>query len=152
MKPLQKFVIVLSLFLILPSLQAAELGRKEYALLIEDILPQHSREQLIRMVGNSEKFRPDEVKYAKEQIEKAKVAVRKLRAIIKVGNSILDYPGLLSRGFIRYENLDDSGYYTLIISAADEGRLGVADPTGFDIQFNDLGHIIAIKNPQVKGN
>lgn len=147
MKPLPKFLTLLGMLLLLPSIQAEELGRNELALLIEGVMPPHSREQAVRVIYNPGEFTPDEVKHARERIKKAKVAVNKLHATIKVGKSIFDYPGLLARGFLRYQNMDNYRYYILSVSAADEGRVGVTDPNGFVVHFDDLGRIIAIKNP-----
>lgn len=151
MKAVLRFIVVSSIP-ILSFAQASDSKNDEIAPLLGDIMPPVSLRETVEIIREPGKFSQKQITFAQERVEKAKLAVRKLRPMIKVGNGILDYPGLLTRGEITYVKLDDKGRYSLNISAGKEGHLGVADPNGFVVVFDDRGLIIAVSDPMTEAN
>ncbi len=86
-----------------------------------------------------------ELKRAKESLEQVKEAVPKLRKLIKVGHSVFEYPGLLSRGRISHSELTRESLYTQYIGVYLRSSEG-SEPYDFEITFNSKGIIQSVKS------
>ena len=87
----------------------AAASESDVAKLIAELPPQHvlseARAMLVPADGMEDsdtKATASQLAAAKKVIEKAKEIIPKLWKLIKVGSAISDYPGLLGRGDIRY--------------------------------------------------
>ena len=80
---------------------------------------------------------------AKNDIQKAKLIIPQLKGIIKVGKSIFNYPGLITKGRISYDS--DTEEYRLYIGVYlldHEGK----EPYDLNIVFASNGIIKSVKN------
>ncbi|QQS06933.1 MAG: hypothetical protein IPK50_08555 [Fibrobacterota bacterium] len=85
----------------------------------------------------------EDLEQAAEGMENLKSAIPKLRKLLIVGSSIFDYPGLLSRGLISYDESGDT--YRMYIGAYFRDHEG-SGPYDFQIFFDRLGKITAVKS------
>lgn len=145
----RKFSIILSLWVLITATQAAEPEHEAVARLIENIMPPHSAELAVGVIAHPEKFGLEEVTRAQIQIDKAKEATVKLRAMIKVGTNVFDYPGILSRGFITYQRTGGKGYYNLAISRVGGIR---SKPYGFELSLDDHGIVTKIYDAKTEAH
>ena len=144
MKTILRLTLVLCVLLAGAFAWSADTAIEERARLVEAIMPPHLRDQMLYKIRHPGEFRAEEVAYARKLIEEAKTAAKQLRKRIRTGSGILEFPGLISRGFLRYSRADGKGNYHLEVSAAKEGRLGASDPTGFVVVFNDQGIVTVV--------
>ena len=84
-----------------------------------------------------------ELKQAMETIERAKAIVPALRKLIKPGTSVFDYPGLLARSTISYDELERKyeGYVGVYL-LPHEGR----EPYDFRVVFDAKGLILEVQD------
>jgi len=99
----------------------------------------HFKKALLKENDNlSEKGKETELKIANSYIEKIKIAVPKLRKLIKVGTSVFNYPGLLSKGYVSYhEYSKEYEIYIGVYLLTHEG----SGPYDMQIFFNQNGII-----------
>jgi hypothetical protein len=90
---------------------------------------------------------PENLERARDNVRKAKLVIPKLRKRIKEGTSVFDYPGLLSRGLISWN--EDSKDYTMYLGVAtvNEPR---TEPYAILITFNTQGVISAVRDIIIK--
>ena len=122
---------------------------KDYKIILEQIPPQTQIRMYMDLINPSKATKTPygielELKTANEHLEKMKIAIPKLRNLIKIGTSIFDYPGLLSRGFISYSEYSSDGKYRMYIGAYFRSREG-SGPYDFEILFNEKGIITNVK-------
>lgn len=118
--------------------------------LIQAISPPHYVHSNREMLLHPERTYPDEVAKAKAQQAKDMENIPKLRKLLKVGANVFDYPGLLTRGILSYDEYATNGEYELWISATYAGVEGRILPYEFRLQFTNRGVITAINDVQWK--
>jgi hypothetical protein len=84
-----------------------------------------------------------ELKLAEETLQRVRESIPKLRERIKVGKSMFDYPGLLSRGRISFEPGDSGGVYHMYIGVYLRPLEG-STPFDFEILFSSTGKILKV--------
>ena len=126
----------------------AAASESDVAKLIAELPPQHvlseARAMLVPADGMEDsdtKATASQLAAAKKVIEKAKEIIPKLRKLIKVGSAISDYPGLLGRGDIRYNERGQEIYLGVYLRGT-EG----SGPYDFKVVFDRKGTILAVEN------
>jgi hypothetical protein len=133
------------------SARGQELAPKPETLeaLIEDVNSPTMTELFYHQIKD-ETERPDVRALARATIEKAKKSVPKLRKLIRIGSSIFEYPGLMTRGHLLYNHIGSIGTYSLRISATFIGREAAVLPWEFMLEFDDRGTITKIYDIRYK--
>ena len=125
--------------------------REQMRRLLDDLPPQRALSRYQGLVKHPETARDAaELEFAREKVKLAQERIPKIRALIKPGRSIFDYPGLLAAGSIEYvflQRLPDGTYergYQLYLGVflGDE----YTQPWDFHIIFNEAGVVTAVKS------
>ena len=105
-----------------------------------DIICENEKNPFFRPMKRelTEEGKKYELEESKKNIEKAKNIVPKLKELIKTGTSVFDYPGLISKGSIRY-NIHKNEYrlYIGVYLRRCEG----SGPNDFELIFDEKGII-----------
>ncbi|MBK8803227.1 MAG: hypothetical protein IPN71_14455 [Fibrobacteres bacterium] len=124
-------------------------NRKELAGIIEQIPRQEDISHYRALISPEKKtpvltaYEKDaDLKQATEGIENLKIAIPKLRNLLIVGASVFDYPGLLSRGVISYDENGD--IYCMYVGAYFRKHEG-SGPYDFRLFFDRMGKITAVE-------
>lgn len=133
----------------LSSQEPARSGPEAFAELLERIPPQADIERykaILHLRGASLTERGIELEreQAMKVMEQVKETIPKLKSMIKVGHSVFEYPGLLSRGRISYDALDRKNPYSMYIGVYLRGHEG-SEPYDFEITFSPKGIINSVK-------
>src|SRR5688572_63548 len=121
---------LLALLIVCGAVQAAP-APTEAAKLLAELPPQRALRQAQDMTvaidgvppRAAEGKSPEEIAHAREHIAKAKRIVPELRKLIRVGASVLDYPGLIARGDITWSQY--SGNYEIYLGVYLRGHEGI---------------------------
>ena len=125
--------------------------REQIRRLLDDLPPQRALSRYQALVKHPETAKSqDELKRAREQVKLAQERIPKIRALIKPGTSIFDYPGLLAAGTIEYMVLrelpggtfEHSYQLYLGVFLADE----FTQPWDFHVFINEKGIITEVKS------
>ena len=141
-----------SIFLAAARSESAKSDLDELLRLIEDVPSPQMIDQYYRTIHQKD-TRPEEVAFAHSQMAKGRESIPKLRKLIKIGTSIFDYPGLVTRGYATYDRRKydkRGGAYTLFVSASFSGREGRSLPYEFRLTFDDKGLITALEDVTYK--
>ena len=128
--------------------ESAKSDLDEIVRLVEEVPSPAMRDRYYRTIHEKDS-RPDDVAFAHSQMAKGREAVPKLRKLIKIGTSIFDYPGLVTRGYATYDRRKydkRGGAYTLVVSASFSGLEGRSLPYEFRLEFDDRGLITALED------
>jgi hypothetical protein len=147
-RPLSIFVLVIALTCFTSGQEPAPKPEKLEAL-IEDVNSPYMTDLFHREIKD-ETQRPDVREHARSKLEKAKESIPKLRKLIRIGSSIFDYPGLMSRGYLHYNRIGTKGTYSLKISATFIGREAAVLPYEFRLEFDDRGIITKVDDIRYK--
>ena len=147
--------LVLSLFIFLsaPVLQAEDFPppTDSIEVLLEKLPAQDRIQNARKLVRNKESADPKELENAQELLKLTSELVPKIRTLLQVGKSVLDYPGLLAHGKIQYafartgpSGAGGEARYTLYLGyfAGPEGT-GTSD---FELLFDEKGTIREINS------
>lgn len=109
-----------------------------------DVICENEKIPLLRPMKSelTEKGKKYLLEESKKNIEKAKNIVPKLKELIKIGTSVFDYPGLISKGSIRYNK--DMNEYSLYIGVYLRRHEG-SGPNDFELIFDEKGIIKEVK-------
>ncbi len=132
---------------------SGKLDIKEFRSLLNDTPSQVILDRCKWLIKHPDKARDkSEIDWAHQQIEKAQTNVPKIRAFLKPGNSVFDYPGLISCGRITYhgatrerpDGASGSGSYSLYLGVflGFEG-IGKSD---FQMNFDEKGVITGVED------
>lgn len=119
----------------------SKLNEEEITKLIEELPTATALGESKRIIYN-DKLKEDAKKEAKETIDKAKEIVPKLKASIKVNDSIFKYKGLLSKGRVSYSK--DFNEYSLYIGVYLRQHEGTQE-FDFRVIFDEKGTIKEVK-------
>jgi len=122
-----------------PSIEVPAKVAHEIELLLDSLPPQsilwRSHELTMNSTVDSDKSR---LVAASEQVKAAHLTVPKVRRLLKIGTSILDYPGLLAHGDISYQSIGRGDPFASAKSSERGYRLYIGLPvnrTGHDFNF-----------------
>jgi len=103
------------------------------------IISEKEKDPFFRHDGElTEEGKKQQLESAYKDIETAKNIVPKLRDLIQIGKSIFDYPGLITKGPIRYDS--DKKKYTIHIGVYLSNHEGQGN-TDFILTFDERGII-----------
>ncbi|MCK5708067.1 MAG: hypothetical protein KAI43_10480 [Candidatus Aureabacteria bacterium] len=125
--------------------------KQQFIKLLDQLARQSILDKYQDIVKHPEKAKyKNELKYAKEEVNKAKKIIPELRKLIKIGNSVFDYPGLIAHGKIQYTVLKqisdvtfEKGY--ILYLGVFFGAEGIRE-TDFQIVFDENGIITEVND------
>lgn len=125
--------------------EAGEASKENIAKLIDELEPASVLREKRRITRGEQppEYNDQDKKHAAETIDKAKEIVPRLRKLLKVGSSIFDYPGLLSKGDIRFNSNEKTYGLYVGVSFVRAGGQG-SSPYAFTVHFDDKGKILDI--------
>ena len=131
----------------------ADLLRKQMEQLLDDLPGQSDLTRYQALVTHPETAKDSgELDRARKKVQLAQERIPKIRALIKVGTSVFDYPGLLAAGRLHYDALrelpdrtfefDYIIYFGVFVESRGEG-VGASD---FEAVINEKGIITEVRN------
>ncbi|MEA3208719.1 MAG: hypothetical protein QOE70_1776 [Chthoniobacter sp.] len=143
---------IFAAFGFLPTAASPKPEKEEFVDLLAQIVPRNLLFEYLDTVNHPEKAEiKDDLEKARQGIERTKINVPKIRKLIRVGASILDYPGLIAYGRIIYNNgmqqflpKQSEWDYSLYLGVPnDQEGIGKWE---FEVVFNERGIITALNN------